>query len=189
MNYQAITREECSDALGKIFNVLSRIILNPQDSSNSDYSKAAQAFNALADEGGFTGDRFLEINFDENYHRDAAKLFYGVGETTIGLTHSFWSGGLITVTGEKTHEAFKVYQSKGLRNTSNLPDDHIVVELDFLSCLLGEGKVEEAQQYVGKEILAWWPTAEENIDEKSGNQEIKDFFASVSTALRFVESM
>lgn len=64
------------------------------------------------------------------------------------MTHSFWAGGLITVTGKNTHEAFKTYLSRGLQNTSNLPDDHLAVELAFLGHLLAEDKIDEAQQFV-----------------------------------------
>ena len=179
MNYQEITREECSEALAKIITVLSEIILDPHENKTSVYPKAAEAFNSIADEVGFDGPRF----------GDAAKLFYGVGDTTIGMTHSFWAGGLITVTGKNTHEAFKTYLSKGLQNTSNLPDDHIAVELAFLGHLLAEDKIEEAQQFVKNDILAWWPTAEQNIDSKTQNSGIKAFFASVTAALKFVEAL
>ena len=129
------------------------------------------------------------FTFNEEFDRDAAKLFYGVGDTTIGMTHSFWAGGLITVTGKNTHEAFKTYLSRGLQNTSNLPDDHLAVELAFLGHLLAEDKIDEAQQFVKNEILAWWPTAEQNIDSKTQNAGIKAFFASVTTALKFVEAL
>ena len=159
MNYTEISREECSEALAKIITVLSEII------------------------------RFNEVTFNEEFDRDAAKLFYGVGDTTIGMTHSFWAGGLITVTGKNTHEAFKTYLSRGLQNTSNLPDDHLAVELAFLGHLLAEDKIDEAQQFVKNEILAWWPTAEQNIDSKTQNAGIKAFFASVTTALKFVEAL
>ena len=128
------------------------------------------------------------VTFNEEFDRDAAKLFYGVGDTTIGMTHSFWAGGLITVTGKNTHEAFKTYLSRGLQNTSNLPDDHLAVELAFLGHLLAEDKIDEAQQFVKNEILAWWPTAEQNIDSKTQNAGIKAFFASVTTALKFLNS-
>lgn len=153
MNYQEITREECSEALAKIITVLSEIILDPHENKTSVYPKAAEAFNSIADEVGFNGSRFGNVAFNEDFDRDAAKLFYGVGDTTIGMTHSFWAGGLITVTGKNTHEAFKTYLSKGLQNTSNLPDDHIAVELAFLGHLLAEDKIEEAQQFVKNEIL------------------------------------
>lgn len=189
MNYQEITREECSEALAKIITVLSEIILDPHENKTSVYPKAAEAFNSIADEVGFNGSRFGNVAFNEDFDRDAAKLFYGVGDTTIGMTHSFWAGGLITVTGKNTHEAFKTYLSKGLQNTSNLPDDHIAVELAFLGHLLAEDKIEEAQQFVKNEILAWWPTAEQNIDSKTQNSGIKAFFASVTAALKFVEAL
>ena len=113
MNYQEITREECSEALAKIITVLSEIILDPHENKTSVYPKAAEAFNSIADEVGFDGPRFGEVTFNEDFDRDAAKLFYGVGDTTIGMTHSFWAGGLITVTGQNTHEAFKTYLSRG----------------------------------------------------------------------------
>ena len=189
MNYQEITREECSEALAKIITVLSEIILDPHENKTSVYPKAAEAFNSIADEVGFNGSRFGNVAFNEGFDRDAAKLFYGVGDTTIGMTHSFWAGGLITVTGKNTHEAFKTYLSKGLQNTSNLPDDHIAVELAFLGHLLAEDKIEEAQQFVKSEILAWWPTAEQNIDSKTQNSGIKAFFASVTAALKIVEAL
>ena len=164
--FQEITREECSEALAKIITVLSEIILDPHENKTSVYPKAAEAFNSIADEVGFNGSRFGNVAFNEDFDRDAAKLFYGVGDTTIGMTHSFWAGGLITVTGKNTHEAFKTspastvlltsaksYLSKGLQNTSNLPDDHIAVELAFLGHLLAEDKIEEAQQFVKNESL------------------------------------
>lgn len=188
MNYQEITREECSEALAKIITVLSEIILDPHENKTSVYPKAAEAFNGIADEVGFTG-RFSTVTFNEDFDRDAAKLFYGVGDTTIGMTHSFWAGGLITVTGQNTHEAFKTYLNKGLQNTSNLPDDHLAVELAFLGHLLAEDKIDEAQQFVKTEILVWWPTAEQNIDSKTQNADIKAFFASVTAALKFVEAL
>lgn len=188
MNYQEITREECSEALAKIVTVLSEIILDPHENKTSVYPKAAEAFNGIADEVGFTG-RFSTVTFNEDFDRDAAKLFYGVGDTTIGMTHSFWAGGLITVTGQNTHEAFKTYLNKGLQNTSNLPDDHLAVELAFLGHLLAEDKIDEAQQFVKTEILVWWPTAEQNIDSKTQNADIKAFFASVTAALKFVEAL
>ena len=187
MNYIEISREECSEALAKIITVLSEIILDPHENKTSVYPKAAEAFNGIADEVGFGGPRFNEVTFNEEF--DAAKLFYGVGDTTIGMTHSFWAGGLITVTGKNTHEAFKTYLSRGLQNTSNLPDDHLAVELAFLGHLLAEDKIDEAQQFVKNEILAWWPTAEQNIDSKTQNAGIKAFFASVTTALKFVEAL
>ena len=189
MNYQEISREECSEALAKIITVLSEIILDPHENKTSVYPKAAEAFNGIADEVGFGGPCFNEVTFNEEFDRDAAKLFYGVGDTTIGMTHSFWAGGLITVTGKNTHEAFKTYLSRGLQNTSNLPDDHLAVELAFLGHLLAEDKIDEAQQFVKNEILAWWPTAEQNIDSKTQNAGIKAFFASVTTALKFVEAL
>ena len=179
MDYTEISREECSEALAKIITVLSEIILDPHENKTSVYPKAAEAFNSIAG----------EVTFNEDFDRDAAKLFYGVGETTIGMTHSFWAGGLITVTGQNTHEAFKTYLSKGLQNTSNLPDDHLAVELAFLGHLLAEDKIEEAQQFVKNEILAWWPTAEQNIDSKTQNADTKAFFASVTAALKFVEAL
>lgn len=188
MNYQEITREECSEALAKIITVLSEIILDPHENKTSVYPKAAEAFNGIADEVGFTG-RFSTVTFNEDFDRDAAKLFYGVGDTTIGMTHSFWAGGLITVTGQNTHEAFKTYLNKGLQNTSNLPDDHLAVELAFLGHLLAEDKIDEAQQFVKTEIIVWWPTAEQNIDSKTQNADIKAFFASVTAALKFVEAL
>ena len=188
MNYQEITREECSEALAKIITVLSEIILDPHENKTSVYPKAAEAFNGIADEVGFTG-RFSTVTFNEDFDRDAAKLFYGVGDTTIGMTHSFWAGGLITVTGQNTHEAFKTYLNKGLQNTSNLSDDHLAVELAFLGHLLAEDKIDEAQQFVKTEILVWWPTAEQNIDSKTQNADIKAFFASVTAALKFVEAL
>lgn len=150
MNYIEISREECSEALAKIITVLSEIILDPHENKTSVYPKAAEAFNGIADEVGFGGPRFNEVTFNEEFDRDAAKLFYGVGDTTIGMTHSFWAGGLITVTGKNTHEAFKTYLSRGLQNTSNLPDDHLAVELAFLGHLLAEDKIDEAQQFVKK---------------------------------------
>lgn len=189
MNYTEISREECSEALAKIITVLSEIILDPHENKTSVYPKAAEAFNGIADEVGFGGPRFNEVTFNEEFDRDAAKLFYGVGDTTISMTHSFWAGGLITVTGKNTHEAFKTYLSRGLQNTSNLPDDHLAVELAFLGHLLAEDKIDEAQQFVKNEILAWWPTAEQNIDSKTQNAGIKTFFASVTTALKFVEAL
>lgn len=175
MNYTEISREECSEALAKIITVLSEIILDPHENKTSVYPKAAEAFNGIADEVGFGGPRFNEVTFNEEFDRDAAKLFYGVGDTTIGMTHSFWAGGLITVTGKNTHEAFKTYLSRGLQNTSNLPDDHLAVELAFLGHLLAEDKIDEAQQFVKNEILAWWPTAEQKHrqqDTKRRNQGI-----------------
>ena len=99
MDYTEISREECSEALAKIITVLSEIILDPHENKTSVYPKAAEAFNSIADEVGFDGPRFGEVTFNEDFDRDAAKLFYGVGDTTIGMTHSFWAGGLITVTG------------------------------------------------------------------------------------------
>ena len=96
MNYTEISREECSEALAKIITVLSEIILDPHENKTSVYPKAAEAFNGIADEVGFGGPRFNEVTFNEEFDRDAAKLFYGVGDTTIGMTHSFWAGGLIT---------------------------------------------------------------------------------------------
>ena len=189
MDYTEISREECSEALAKIITVLSEIILDPHENKTSVYPKAAEAFNGIADEVGFGGPRFNEVTFNEEFDRDAAKLFYGVGDTTIGMTHSFWAGGLITVTGKNTHEAFKTYLSRGLQNTSNLPDDHLAVELAFLGHLLAEDKIEEAQQFVKNEILAWWPTAEQNIDSKTQNADTKAFFASVTAALKFVEAL
>lgn len=188
MDYTEISREECSEALAKIITVLSEIILDPHENKTSVYPKAAEAFNSIADEVGFDGPRFGEVTFNEDFDRDAAKLFYGVGDTTIGMTHSFWAGGLITVTGQNTHEAFKTYLSKGLQNTSNLPDDHLAVELAFLGHLLAEDKIEEAQQFV-KMKSCLRPTAEQNIDSKTQNADTKAFFASVTAALKFVEAL
>ena len=90
MDYTEISREECSEALAKIITVLSEIILDPHENKTSVYPKAAEAFNSIADEVGFDGPRFGEVTFNEDFDRDAAKLFYGVGDTTIGMTHSFW---------------------------------------------------------------------------------------------------
>ena len=39
MNYQEITREECSEALAKIITVLSEIILDPHENKTSVYPK------------------------------------------------------------------------------------------------------------------------------------------------------
>ena len=84
MNYIEISREECSEALAKIITVLSEIILDPHENKTSVYPKAAEAFNGIADEVGFGGPRFNEVTFKlKKFDRDAAKLFYGVGDTTI----------------------------------------------------------------------------------------------------------
>lgn len=61
MNYQEITREECSEALAKIITVLSEIILDPHENKTSVYPKAAEAFNSIADEVGFNGSRFGNV--------------------------------------------------------------------------------------------------------------------------------
>ena len=182
MDYQEITREDCAEAMARILMVLSRIVLEPQGNS-SDYEKAQIAFNAFAEGVDYSGAVFKEVVFDEEFEREFAKLFYGVGDTTIGLTHSFWSGGLIAVAGEKT------YHDSGLSNTSTLPDDHLAIELTFLSHLLAQNKVKEAQGFASEEILQWWRTAQENINNKTQNGSIKNFFAAVTSALEFVERM
>ncbi len=188
MDYQEITREDCAEAMARILMVLSRIVLEPQGNS-SDYEKAQIAFNAFAEGVDYSGAVFKEVVFDEEFEREFAKLFYGVGDTTIGLTHSFWSGGLIAVAGEKTREAFKTYRDSGLSNTSTLPEDHLAIELTFLSHLLVQNKVKEAQGFASEEVLQWWRTAQENINNKTPNGSIKNFFASVTSALEFVERM
>lgn len=189
MNFNEITKEECAEALAKIVTVLSEIILDPEESKTSLYPKAEEAFNAIAEEVGYEGAQFGKVSFDENFQREAAKLFYGVGNTTIGLTHSFWAEGLKAVAGENTHSAFKTYLSNGLKNATNQPDDHICVELAFLGHLLAENKIEDAKQFAKDEILSWWPTAEINIDNHTNDENVKTFFASVTAALKFAEAL
>ena len=68
-------------------------------------------------------------------------------------------------------------------------DDHLAIELTFLSHLLAQNKVKEAQGFASEEVLQWWRTAQENINNKTQNGSIKNFFAAVTSALEFVERM
>lgn len=189
MDYTEISQGECAEALAKIVTVLSEIILDQHDYKTSLYPKALEAFNTISKATGFNKALWVPVNFNEAFHQEAAKLFYGVSEQTIGLTASFWAEGLIAVAGKQTMETYQTYRENSLMNSSNLPDDHLAVELAFLGHLLAEDKISEAKIFAQNNILNWWPSALKNIEARTENRDIKNFFLAVNASLMFLEEL
>lgn len=189
MDYTEISREECAEALSKIITVLSEIILDQHDYKTSLYPKAQDAFNTISKATLFNKARWASVDFNEAFHQEAAKLFYGISDHTLGLTASFWASGLVSLAGKNTMDAYQTYRQNSLMNSSNLPDDHIAVELAFLGHLLARGKITEAKSFAHNNILNWWPTALKNIEARTQNKDIQNFFLAVNASLIFLEEL
>lgn len=82
--------------------------------------------------------------------RAFATLFYGVGEETVPLTTSAWTGAERLTAGRATDRARAVYRAHGLEvkgEDENLPEDHLGIALAFLADLAqktGSGRAGEA---------------------------------------------
>lgn len=189
MNHTEITREETAEFLSKILTIQSEILANPTAETCSLYPSAEQAFNALSEALGYSGEPFPNIAFSDDFNRSFAKLFYGVGEKTLGLTHSFWTEGGLSTAGAGTGNAFAIYRKEGLGNATSLPDDHLAVELAFIAKLLSENKIKEAVDFTVKEVLSWWPNALLGILRASSSEDLNKFFKSINSSLLMVSEL
>ena len=189
MNYSEFSQEDCAQAMSKIFVALSQILLNPTSDSSELFINAKVAFNAVADEVEFGGARFKPVDFNDDYLRNTASLFYGVGDKTFGLTASFWITGAAAVASSETHEIYQIFAESGLANTSTLPEDHLAVELCFVSHLLQSNKISEAKNFITDKIDFWWLKAEKHLATVTNDHNIKNFFTAISTSLAFVREL
>ena len=189
MNHSEITREETAEFLSKILTIQSEILANPTAETCSLYPSAEQAFNALSEALGCSGEPFPNIAFSEDFNRSFAKLFYGICKKTLGLTHSFWTEGGLSTAGTGTRNAFAIYRKEGLGNATSLPDDHLAVELAFIAKLLSENKIREAVDFTLKEVLSWWPYALLGILRASSSEDLNKFFKSINSSLLMVSEL
>lgn len=189
MDHTEVSREETAEILSKILTIQSEILANPTAETCSLYTSAEQAFNALSEALDCSGDLFPDIAFSEDFNRSFAKLFYGIGEKTLGLTHSYWTEGGLSTAGAGTGNAFAIYRKEGVGNATSLPDDHLAVELAFLAKLLSENKIKEAVNFTEKEVLSWWPSALLGILRASSCEEQNKFFKSVNSSLLMISEL
>lgn len=183
MKMEKLSKAEIENGLAKIFAVFSEILFNPNPDTVAVYRECADAFNLFSQELAFNGAPFEPITFNDNFFKDFARLFYGVGNETLGLTHAYWSEGGVSVAGYNTGVAFDLYLQEGLKNATNLPEDHLAVETAFLAKLLSENRTASAISFVEKEILAWWPTFISRLSRETQNMDIVHFFDAINSAL------
>ncbi len=90
-----------------------------------------------------------------------AKLFYGVGETTIPLSESAWFNPQHLSHQAQAFEVDAIYRRHDLALDvdATLPPDHILYELIFAGTLLRRGEPGAAADFIERHINRWAPLA------------------------------
>ena len=114
-----------------------------------------------------------------------ARVFYGVGPTTIPLAQSCWENEQALHCGQACRKAHDLYARYGLVNDcpDHLPDDHIGITLPFAAHLLRQSETDDLRQLVNSMTL-WWPHAEALLRQQAEWQTLAPV---LQTFTRFIE--
>lgn len=168
-----LSNKELRVAFNTILGLMTGLIFEPDESKNSSYERAVNVYNQLVD---IHYPQIASVNIDKNFLKDWARLFYGVNDSCIGMTHSYWTEGGKSLVGNNTQTTYQAYKTKGLKNNTTLPDDHLIVEMSFLSSLIEQDRNSEAQTFLQNEILVWFPSLVAKVKKQSTNKDIHNFF-------------
>ncbi len=135
--------------------------------------------------------------------RAFATLFYGVGEETVPLTTSAWTGAERLTAGRATDRARSVYRAHGLEvkeEDENLPEDHLGIALAFLADLAQKTTDEKdpaaqakllrhEREFLEEFVLSWWKGAVAQIRSRADARPVLPVFAAFTAYLRGVVSV
>lgn len=135
--------------------------------------------------------------------RAFATLFYGVGEETVPLTTSAWTGAERLTAGRATDRARAVYRAHGLEvkgEDENLPEDHLGIALAFLADLAQKTTDEKdpaaqakllrhEREFLEEFVLSWWKGAVAQIRSRADARPVLPVFAAFTAYLRGVVSV
>lgn len=120
-----------------------------------------------------------------------ARLFYGVGPSTVPLAQSCWENEQSLHCGDACRKTHDLYARHGLVNdcADHLPDDHIGIVLPFAAHLLREGKVEDLHQLIVGGVCLWWPHAEALLRTKEEWQSLAPILTTFSRFLSYEQNL
>lgn len=99
-----------------------------------------------------------------------ARLFYGIGETTIPMAGSCYANDLRLHCQQPYHDARAFYARHGVARseTLGLPDDHVAIELAFMHELAGTpAAVDTQREFVERHLAPWIPRFCGEIEKSS----------------------